>query len=563
MSDVGGPASYYWRAITNLDFDGAFVGYWNLLAVFSILSAIFLLFLSYLILRADPKRAKNRFMALMLFTEALRCSTSMLFWVYAWPVEFLQVMEPARVVYYTMSFQLFILYMVAATFYSEKQWAQRISGFFRLHGLYILPIFCFSLILGVSSMLGGTTVAIGDISWVYCAEVGSGYGTTASGDSLPFVVDCSSEFEALYPMTFSNVALGPLTRVLLFVPLIGAIIAMVSTSNSRKRIKEGDDAALIGEVQAVRLGFIGKTILQITTTLILFTMIGLLGSSPTISTNIFNPDTDIPRLLVYLAPLMPSAVVLAALFEGLIFTYAVIKNDMFGIDERLRKTFITATFAGLGAIMFLIASEVMESLFDQGWIGGVIIGLPLIVLRKPIISVLSNISSSIMPESHTSQELGYLEMYALAMKDGAITENERRMLDLQARSYDIKDERRIYLENWFNDNLIDHENSVSNLAEKYGTSGINLMSVFSTTGQAPINEREIKEAFTEMDKNKDDVISKEEFSKSEEVAKLSKDSKDELFDEIDLNKDGVLQYDEFQTMAQITEAHVLYQQEDE
>ena len=66
-----------------------------------------------------------------------------------------------------------------------------------------------------------------------------------------------------------------------------------------------------------------------------------------------------------------------------------------------------------------------------------------------------------------------------------------------------------------------------------------------------------------MDKNKDNVISKEEFSKSEEVAKLSKDSKDELFDEIDLNKDGVLQYDEFQTMAQITEAHVLYQQEDE
>ena len=38
------------------------------------------------------------------------------------------------------------------------------------------------MILGVSSMLGGTTVAIGDISWVYCAEVGSGYRTTASGE---------------------------------------------------------------------------------------------------------------------------------------------------------------------------------------------------------------------------------------------------------------------------------------------------------------------------------------------------------------------------------------------
>ena len=559
MSDVGGPVSYYWRAITNLDFDGAFVGYWNLLAVFSILSAIFLLFLAYLVIRADPKRAKNRFMALMIFTEALRCATSMLFWVYAWPEEFLLVMEPARVVYYTMSFQLFILYMVAATFYSEKQWAQKVSGFFRLHGLYILPIFSFALILSVSSLLGGTSVAIGDISWVYCAEVGPGYGTTASGNPLPFDVDCSSEYEPLYPMTFSNVALGPLTRVLLFIPLIGAIIAMVSIGNSQKRIKAGDDTSMIGEVQAVRLGFIGKTVLQITTTLILFTMIGLLGSSPTISTNIFNPDTNIPRLLVYLAPLMPTAVVLAALFEGLVFTYAVIKNDMFGIDERLRNTFITATFAGLGAIMFLIATEVMESIFDQGWIGGVIIGLPLIILRKPIISALSSISSTIMPESHTGEELGYLEMYALAMKDGTITENERRMLDLQARSYGIDNERRTYLEGWFVENRFNKEN----LADKYGVSGINLMSVFSTTGEAPINEREISDSFEKMDQNNDNVISRKEFSDSDEVSKLPENSQDELFDEIDLNKDGVLQYNEFRTIAQITEAQILSQQEQE
>ena len=559
MSDVGGPLSYYWRVISNLDLNGAFVGYWNILAVFSILSAIFLIFLSYLVIRADPKRAKNRFMALMIFTEALRCSTSMLFWVYAWPEEFLRVMEPARVVYYTMSFQLFILYIVAATFYIEKEWAKRVSGFFRFHGLYILPIFCFSMILGVSSLLGGTTVAIGDISWVYCAEVGSGYGTTASGNPLPFDVVCTSEFESIYPMTFSNVALGPLTRVLLFIPLIGAIVAMVSISNSQRRIKGEGDTSMIGEVQAVRLGFIGKTVLQITTTLILFTMIGLIGSAPTINTSPFNSDTDIPRLLVYLAPLMPTAVVLAALFEGLVFTYAVIKNDMFGIDERLRKTFITATFAGLGAVLFLIATEVMESLFDKGWIGGVIIGLPLLILRKPIVSALSSISSTIMPESHTNEELGYLEMYALAIKDGSITENERKMLDLQARSYGIREERRTYLEMWFEANHVDKEN----LTDKYGSSGINLMSVFSTTGEAPINEREISESFVEMDQNNDDLISREEFSQSEEVSKLPEDSQNELFDEIDLNKDGVLQYGEFKIMAQITETQILSQHEQE
>ncbi len=487
----------------------------------------------------------------------------MLFWVYAWPESFLKVLEPARVVYYTMSFQLFLLYMIAATFYSEKQWAKRVSEFFRIHGIYLLPIFCFGFILFASELLGGRTVAIGDISWVYCQDVGVGYGTTASGEPLPFEVSCTSRYAELYPMTMSNVALGPLTRILLFVPLIGAIVAMVSVGRSQKRIKESGNSSLIGEVRAVRLGFIGKTVLQISSTLVLFTIVGILGQSPSIETSPFNEAIDVPTLLIALGPLIPTTVVLAALFEGLIFTYAVIKNDMFGIDEKLRTTFITATFAGFGAFLLLMSTEAMESIFDRGWIGGVIIGLPLIVFRKPIFTTLSKFSTSIMPESHTGEELGYLEMYSLAMKDGKITENERRMLDLQARTYGIEEERRTYLEKWFDENHVNNENSSMDLADKYGVSGVNLMSVFSTTGDAPIDEREISESFTKMDQNNDNVISREEFSQSEEVAKLPEDSQDELFHEIDLNKDGVLQYDEFRTIAQITEAQILSQQEQE
>ena len=161
--------------------------------------------------------------------------------------------------------------------------------------------------------------------------------------------------------------------------------------------------------------------------------------------------------------------------------------------------------------------------------------------------------------AHTNEELGYLEMYALAIKDGSITENERKMLDLQARSYGIREERRTYLEMWFEANHVDKEN----LTDKYGSSGINLMSVFNATGEAPINEREISESFVEMDQNNDDLISREEFSQSEEVSKLPEDSQNELFDEIDLNKEGVLQYGEFKIMAQITEAQILSQHEQE
>ena len=264
MADVGSPLSYYLRTM------GTYIGYWNILAIFSILSGIFLIFLAYLILKANPQKAKNRFMALMLVTEAIRCFTAMLFWLYAWPEEALNFLKPARVAYYTMSLQLFILYMVAATFYSEKKWAKQISGFFKLHGLYVLPVFCLSVILIASHFLGGTNVAIGDISWIYCESVGPGQGTTYSGEPLPFEPGCSEEFESIYPMTFTNVVIGPLSQVLLFVPLLGAVVATVALSRSKNRILNAKDSNLLGEVKAVRLGFIGKTVLQITTTLILF-----------------------------------------------------------------------------------------------------------------------------------------------------------------------------------------------------------------------------------------------------------------------------------------------------
>ena len=451
MADVGSPLSYYLRAM------GSFIGYWNLLAIFSILSGIFLLFLAYLILKANPQKTKNRFMALMLVTEAIRCFTAMLFWLYAWPEEALNFLKPARIAYYTMSLQLFILYMVAATFYSEKKWAKQISGFFRLHGLYLLPMICLSVILIASHFLGGTNVAIGDISWIYCESVGPGQGSTYSGEPLPFEPGCSEEFESVYPMTFTNVVIGPLSRILLFVPLIGAIVATVTLTRSKNRIDKAKNSNQLDEVKAVRLGFIGKTVLQVTTTLILFWMISIIGGPPTLEINPFNPNIEVTTALYILPALMPTAVVFAALFEGIIFTYAVIKNDMFGIDERLRKTFTTTIFAGSGAILFLISTELMESVFNQGWLGGVFIGMTFIVMRKPILSTLGVFSSKLIPESHTQGELGYLEMYSLAMKDDIITAKERSMLNLQAKTLGISEERVSELERNFNVQLGLHE----------------------------------------------------------------------------------------------------------
>ena len=125
------------------------------------------------------------------------------------------------------------------------------------------------------------------------------------------------------------------------------------------------------------------------------------------------------------------------------------KHEVLGIDERLRKTFSGALFAGLGTVAFLVATELMESAIGVGWIGAVLIGIFLIFLRKPIFAAFSKVSMSIMPEAHTRSEQTYLEAYAIAMEDGVVTQEERKMLQIQARTLGLNESRISHLEAGF------------------------------------------------------------------------------------------------------------------
>ena len=87
-----------------------------------------------------------------------------------------------------------------------------------------------------------------------------------------------------------------------------------------------------------------------------------------------------------------------------------------------------------------------RQIFDRGWLGGIIIGLPLIVLRNPILLSLSKLAKLIMPQSFTQNELIYIETCKTAMSDGIITEKEQSMLDIQANSYGLTVSRREFLE---------------------------------------------------------------------------------------------------------------------
>ena len=88
-----------------------------------------------------------------------------------------------------------------------------------------------------------------------------------------------------------------------------------------------------------------------------------------------------------------------------------------------------------------------------GLIGAVIVGLPLIVLRKPIFGAINNFSTVLMPETFTKAELSYIEAYEIAMEDKSITEEGRKFLALSAKTLGLDDERVDYIESWYNSSL--------------------------------------------------------------------------------------------------------------
>ena len=140
------------------------------------------------------------------------------------------------------------------------------------------------------------------------------------------------------------------------------------------------------------------------------------------------------------------------------FTYGVLKNDILGIDEKLRKTFSTAIFATLGGISLLVASEIVEDLLGGGGIiGAVVVGVPLITLRRPIFVFINNFSTFLMPETFTKAEESYIEAYEIAMEDRIITEEERKFLKLSAKTLGLDQDRIDYIESWYNANLADEE----------------------------------------------------------------------------------------------------------
>ena len=74
-------------------------------------------------------------------------------------------------------------------------------------------------------------------------------------------------------------------------------------------------------------------------------------------------------------------------------------------------------------------------------------------MRKPIYNTINIIVVILMPEAFTKEEQSYIEAYSMVMDDGVLTENERKLLALQAKNLGLDESRVEYLEAWYAESL--------------------------------------------------------------------------------------------------------------
>mgnify|MGYP001360029952 CR=1 FL=1 len=454
-----GSLAWYIDAIKDIDFAYAWVGMGIIHAFLSILTLIFLFTLATMILRARPDSAENRFMSLMLYVEGLKTIVTW-YAIYPFGPEILPVMQYWRVVYYTMCLLSIMMYLSLSSFYPVKFLKFMTKDSIKNNLYWALPAISVVLMALIITSSGGIYETFNGSLYVECPE-GGGEGAAVIESSYGDDGLTGNCIEEHTPYHFVTVEQSDLGRLLLMSPVLTAFIALAFMRSAQKslQVDEGDDEAVqrSTEARAIAVGFTGKTFFQGT---MLFSMIyisavyGKFNSSDLLNVEL---NDSFKYYFFGLYGFLFSAL-FAGLFEGTMFTYAILKNDVLGIDEKLRRTFSTAIFATLGAIAFLVASEIVESLVGgSGWIGGVLIGAPLIVLRKPIYSVINGFSSRLMPESFTAAERTYLEAYELAMEDLIVTEEERKFLQLQAKTLGLDENRITHLESWYDESLVSDE----------------------------------------------------------------------------------------------------------
>ncbi|MAW22243.1 MAG: hypothetical protein CMA16_02210 [Euryarchaeota archaeon] len=439
-------------------------GFYQLVAIFSLVVLVWMIGLSYLVLKANSRSAENRFMAVLLFCEGIKASFLALevvpyssHWQSLWDILFPLKMEPFMVAQITS----ILLYISFPIYYRVNLLKFLHNDTLKKHVWYLAP--ALGLMIWVF-LRGQEGFGFENASWIICNEAGSepivknwwGTITERVSQYASEIGTCSRDFDRAVvdepAGSWGIILLGPIFS------LIGLLFLRASMKQSQ-RDTEGTTTYGTLSSRSLYIGFLGKVIGQLSFFFIVLAVLPTLNGgvffefADSIRVQYGADPTSLDRTLFFIWSLTLVITPAAIGFEALMFVHATLKDTVFGIDANLRNTFRNTMFAGFGAFSFVFVSEAMENVVGYGMFGGVFIGAIIIFARHPIIRLIDVFSSKLIPEEYTPGELKYLEAYAETIEDFVLTSREKVLLGNLATAYEISEERLAVIEEKFRESL--------------------------------------------------------------------------------------------------------------
>ncbi|DAC22823.1 MAG TPA: CbtA family protein [Candidatus Thalassarchaeaceae archaeon] len=416
---------------------------------------VWIIGLSYLVWKSDSTNIQNRFISTLLLFEGLKG-----LWqasnILPYSFEFQEIWNGLWIlkidVFMIANITAVILYFLFPVYFRINALKFMFNEKIQKFAWWIAPI------IGIITWIlikDTPPFILENASWLSCSAVGAEpvlhvwYGqVTAEAENIRSSIGtCPAVFDSL--VSDQRVALW-------FLTLIGTPVSIIALIFIRITLKQGNldgDNYLIPPT--FYTGFLGKVIANTIFFSTILIFMPLINGGPAGFLAVLEwryvDRSAMANVKYFIWTLNLGLPIVAVGFEAMMFVYASTKDTVLGIDERLRKTFTNTIFTGVGAISFIAASEIMENVLGFGLVGGVVLGVGLFAVRKPVIGILDGFSNRLIPSEYSAEEMEYLELFSKSMKDNQVTENERILLKTLATAYGITDVRVMEIENSFNE----------------------------------------------------------------------------------------------------------------
>ena len=152
--------------------------------------------------------------------------------------------------------------------------------------------------------------------------------------------------------------------------------------------------------------------------------------------------------------LIISSYIFGELIYGLLFCYGIVKGNIFGVTQLIKRGMVKVLFTALLFTAFYFMETIVSGEFSDslGNLAGFFGASLVLLLEKPINRYAYNFIDFLIPdnESLSEAEQSYFYLYKLALEDGVISHDEQKMLDFTARNLGLDSEDVLRIKNRIN-----------------------------------------------------------------------------------------------------------------